>query len=70
MSVQMPASPFVKNLSKSKICTVTKASPLPLVEMVTVKGLKSQQATLALTCILDIKLAVSKSSMSLHSVYG
>ena len=59
-------SPVTRHFSISRICTVTRASPLPLVEMVTVKGLNSQHAILALICFLDTLFAVSKSSMSLR----
>lgn len=62
--------PCVRHLSISRICTATRASPLPLVEMVIVKGLNSQQATLSLTIFAGTCFADSKSSMSLQILHG
>lgn len=58
--------PWVRHLSISSICTATSASPLPLVEMVMVKGLNNQQATLSFMRFAGTRLADSKSSMSLQ----
>ena len=59
--------PCVRHLSISRICTATRASPLPLVEMVIVNGLNNQQATLSLATFAEARVTDSRSSMSLQT---
>ena len=61
-------TPSTRQRSISRICTATRASPLPLVEMVMVKGLNNQQAILSLINLAGTRLAERISPISLHAM--
>ena len=63
-------SPCSKHQSNPSSMTTTSDSPLPLVEMVAVKGLKSQAAWLHSTSFLPVPTLSSTSRTSLQAEPG